>query len=257
MAITTLDALAAALPGQRFNFNKDDSTGLTAGRMVSLWRVTGSPGVGSDPGTTNGVVPTKSDAGAFNFVNPGAGLSYVGRLNAWAGQQGTLVVYDRVLHSNGFNATATPGAPVTVTRPAATQTNELFIEVYTATTTSRTVVVTYTDQAGNAAQVAATVTLLACAAGTMIPVPLAASDVGVQKIESVTCSGATGGSWGLTVANRIADVPFIVANVENQPDVLTQLGFPNIADNACIAMAFIPATTSTGRVGGGFSIAQG
>jgi len=257
MAITTLDALAAALPGQASEIIKDDATGLTAGRRHSLWRVTGSPGVGTDPATTNGVIPTSATTGAVPFTNPGAGFSYLAQMSVLFGQTGTLFMYDRVLHSNGFNNTATPGVPVSVDRPASAQRNALFIEVYTATTSSRTVTVTYTDQDGNAGQVSATVTLPACPAGTMIPVPLATGDVGVRKVESVACSGATGGSWGFTVAVMLARIGTSVANSEETRDVISELGFKTIGDNACIAFAFFPKGTSMGGISINYAIAQG
>lgn len=253
MAITTMDQLTAALAAALGLNNKPASFKqalggtFAAGQLVSLWTAVGQPGAGAAQGSAAGAAPDVTTAGALKFTNPASGLSYCGRMAAATDIVGTLILYDRLVHTStlsGTVSTAQTVASAALTRPDANGAQtELFLEVYTAlgATPQAGAVMSYTDQDGNTGNTTPAFTVPASApAGLMIPIPLASGDTGVRAVASVTLGGSTGtaGNFGITICRRIAEVGIAQGNVASLYDIF-QSGLPQIYNSACLFWAFL------------------
>lgn len=273
MAITTQDQLVAAIAAAAPNVNrlpyyKSALAGTFAvGQQVSLWTATGLPGAGAAQGTAAGAVPTSATTGAFQFTNPASGNSYLARLLASSSVIGTLVLYDRLVHTSTLSGTVTTAqtvASVALTRPDANGVNaELFMEVYTALgATPQTITASYTNQAGTSGHTTTAASIPASApAGFILPMPLAAGDTGIQTVASVTLAGSTGtaGNFGITIARRIAEYPIAIASVPPPPQDPFWVGLPQIYNSACIFGVFVigSGTAAPAIQTGSLLIAQG
>lgn len=269
MAITTVDGLLTAMPGQHRHINKASQTSEGAGTWHSLFLAAGQPGAGSTPPAFtagSGYVPTSATAGAIPFVNPTGGLlSYLARCQAYLSGVGVPILYDRLWHCSGIltntasaQTITTPGA---LTRPDANGADvELWGEVYTAPgATGATWTVVYTNQDGTASRVATyTHPANAESVGQMFPFLLQAGDTGVRSVQSLTCSisSGTAGNIGLTLLRRVAEFPIMVANGGLVLDAF-DLGLPRIYDDACLCWMLLCSGVTTGVLGGSVDIVQG
>ena len=262
MAITTLDQLLGAV-NQPKSFGKVSATAKGAGTFQSLWTTAGLPTAGVTPTTAAGVAPTSTTAGAIKFTNPVTGLSYLSKVSSTHQTVGTLILYDRLVHTAALNATLTTAQTVNsaaLTRNTSGEGVEIFLEFYTATgATASNVTVSYTNSDGVAGRTSVSVPMpVTPVAGQMLPIPLQSGDKGVRSIQSVTLSASTGtaGNFGITLVERIAEMPVCVAGGGIVLDPFA-LGLPKIEDNACLAFMVVCSTTSTGFITGTFNIAQG
>jgi hypothetical protein len=131
------------------------------------------------------------------------------------------------------------------------------------TTSTPTVSVSYTNQAGTSGRsLGRTVALTASAIQTHILhsgsaannigpfLPLAAGDYGVQNVASVQLSGAMGGSGvaALVIARPLLTVPITVGSTMVDRDLISFVpGNPLIKDGACLAWLFYTrAATAAG-----------
>lgn len=274
MAITTVDQIQAALStAQRFNYHKDPVTGLTAGVWRSLWDVAGRPSAGGfltagNARQVSSIFPTSVHPW---FGNPsGSRQSNALHLSVMCDQPGTLLVYDRLIDAafNGASATLqtfTYADPSKINcRPAgigitggstAPGFGELWLEARAATA-AQSLVVNYTNEAGLAVTSPAYTLPSGLASGSMLPLPLYGQDTGVRSLTSVQPAASLGGTMGLVVMRRIAQVEISAANVGRILNAF-DLGSPLIADNMCMALAFCPAGTSSGRHVGCLTVGQG
>lgn len=262
MAILTESGLVAALPGQQLSFLKaGGGAAKGAGSWHSMWTVAGLPGAGAAQGSVNGAIPTDATAGAYPFTNPtGGALSYLARLVCSATLQCHVLLYDRLWHDSGLSATLTTVQSITqpaLTRWTTGEANELWVEIYTATTASALLTIIYTNQAGTGSRTTTVTIPASTVAGQMIPVPLAAGDYGIRSVQSAQLGGSlTAGNWGLTILNDVASFPIPNANmgvVLNAYD----LGMPTIADDAALAFAVLCSSAVIPGITGEFNVAQG
>lgn len=260
MALTTMDQLVAALAAAQYADIEDLALATTAGQFFSLWRAGGRPATGALPGSTSGVVPTSATAGAIPYTDPGPGnTGYLARMEASCSVAGSLILYDRLMTSDGLSGTVITAQ--TVGSPALTRSTSggLWLEWYTATgATAVTATISYTDQNGTAGNTTTVAVPASMKAGQVIPVPLAAGDTAVQAVASVTLSATTGtaGSFGVTLAQRVVTVPIPLANIGTLSDY-AQLGLPTIPNGACLAWKMLCTSTTSGVVVAGFTFIQG
>lgn len=234
-----------------------------AGRGCSLWRYEGMPTGGDVPGAT--AIPDRTTTGAIPFTAPG------GSRDKWLINAsivpliaGVYLLYDRLLHVGGLSGASTSDQTVQGTGPASPALtrntggagNVAFYEIYTAIgTTSRTLTMTYTNQAGTGSR---TSTINIGAAGfaeatRMQRIPLAAGDSGIREIDKIALNASTGtaGSFGITLAQPLAWIPVGAAGVAGWRDYTTGLpGIPEIHPDACLALMFIPAVATATEVFG-------
>lgn len=272
MAVTTLDqALAGMQP--RAMLHKASQTAEGAGTWHSLWKAAGLPTAGANPPLFSagaGYVPTRATTGAVPFTNPVApAKSYLARVAAAGGTVGTLIVVDRLWACSGFNTTLLTAQNVTTpgTIPARDNNGnalgdgvELWLEVYTAPgATGATWTISYTNSAGVSGRTATyTHPANAESPGQMMPVRMQAGDVGVQSVQSFTCSASSGtaGDVGITLVRRVAEIPMMVANVAFGIDAVSG-GFPQVFDDSCLQLVVLCSATNTGLIQGALQLTQG
>ena len=231
-------------------------TAPVASTMHSLWRYDQSDGAnGAIPGSAG--VCNRSTIGALPVNNPGGGrqqwlLGIEGQLNA----QAVVILYDRLLHNGGLSGTVTSAQTVggTLTRYSTNATcvgNQIWVEVYTAIgATATTITASYTNQAGTAGRTTKPTAIGGAgklAQSTIIILPLADGDTGVQAVASVTLAATTGtaGSFGVTIAH-----PLTIGNCGGAALFFTRdliAGLPagqEMLTDACLTWAVVPANTT-------------
>lgn len=238
------------------------------GRYTSLWQYDGTYGNGSAPGAA--AIPTNSTNGALPITNAGGSREkWLTQIFAMATTPGILLVYDRLLHISGLNATLTTDQTVQGTTPTPALTrntggvgNIAFYEVYTLIgATGTTLTMTYTNSAGTTGRTS-TVNIGATGfreAQRMMAIPLAAGDKGIQAIDKVKLTATTGtaGDFGITIAKPIAFIPIGTAGVPAWRDFTTGLpGLPKIDTNACLAFTFLQNAATAGEFTMGFSFVE-
>jgi hypothetical protein len=266
MAITTMDGLVAAMPGQHIHVYR---FGVVAPKAAGAWQshwgstsFTGNPGTAAYPSaSTTWVIPTSATSGAIPFTNPGAGFSYLAHVNGTMSTTGTWILYDRLAHTGAITpANSTQSLTTTaLTRPDALGNDvEIWWEWITASgATASNFSCSYTNQAGTASK---TTQLLVgqttSTIGQMQPFRLAAGDTGVRTVESFIGTGAIAGTGMLVLMRRLADVSAMFVNVATIMDPFT-IGMPRVYDNGCLATMHNTATTSSMVGSLSFQIVQG
>ena len=247
MSIATLAAYKTALDqGEKIAVPVIASTVVTA-RPYDLWRV--FVPVGAVP--TSPEAPTSATLGSLIFQNGGTGtLAILG--SRWTGiNYGQIIIADRLSHQAGLSGTVTGEQTTNLPTAALTRSTSgvgvmIGLTIYTAiggtSTVATTVTVSYTNTADTAGRISPAVAIGATGfnlANRMIQIPLAAGDLGVKSVQSVTLAASTGtaGNFGVTLYK-----PLYVIGVESSSAVthntfLTGATFgliPEIPDNACL-----------------------
>lgn len=238
---------------------------VIAGRWLSLWAIDGAPaGATAIPGAWAN--PDNTTQGGLLQADPGGGRQKWLMQAAVTGLvAGTWLLYDRLGHNGNLNGTTTTAQTFTgsLTRYNGSDAagNFMFYEIYGNTstilgTTGTTMTVQYTDQSGNTGAVSPAVTI----GGTGFRegnaarfIPLAAGDTGVRAVENVDLVASTGtaGAFGITVGRALAFAVVDQAGVGGWRDFVSGLpGIPEIATDACLAMLWLPSTTTTPEING-------
>lgn len=246
-------------------FYKDARVGAAAaaapvsGRWTSLWEYNGSPSHGAVPGTT-AEIPTNATDGGLKQADPGGGRRKwcLGAMGTGL-TGGTLILYDRLLQISGLSGTSTSAQTVggTLTRYTSGAGNQIWVEVYTQIgASSTTISASYTDQDGNSGQTSRSVAIGNTGlreAQRIIPITLASGDTGVQACASVTLAATTGtaGNFGVIIAHPLLTIPFANPGVGSVRDLISGLpGLQEIFTDACLALAWIPNTTTVPQIFG-------
>ena len=253
MAITTMDQLVAGFSGAQFIDTYEASlTTQAAGNFCSLWKAGGRPGAGGTPSTGSGDVPTNATAGALPYVNPGSGTGYLGRVALNGTTAGAFLLHDRLVETSGLSGTSITAQTVNSTAITRTYGSGIdtgcWIEVYTALgSTAATATISYTNQSSTSGR-SGTISIPATAkVGSMYPMSLQSGDTGVLSVQTVTLSISTGtaGNFGITLMQRICQIPLILGNTGIVLDY-AGLGLPVIQNNACLFPVILATATSTG-----------
>jgi hypothetical protein len=218
MAIATNAQLQTGFAkGQVVYLDKGSVAGTTFLWNTNFASAIGGSGAGTLAGTstTQGVVPTSATAG-FPYIRPIAAgnTAYLGAVDFNTGMQtaGRIRLFDMLFKAGAYNfndsgitlsaqpsfASRLPGGDYVGT--------ELWFEAVTAfATAAPTITVTYTNQDGLAGQStgAFVVAAAAPAVARMVQIPLAPGDSGIQKIESVTSTGPTAGTFNLLIVRPL------------------------------------------------------
>lgn len=265
MAITTLDGYIAA-PKQNVILRKTATRVSVANSWFSVFDLAGDPGAGTLAGTSTaaGVVPTDATAGC-PVINAfgGTATGYLSRVEFGSSVASRLRLYDMLFKAGAyaFNAATTlSGQPSFSSRvPGGTdfKSLEIWVETVTAFTGNLSIAVTYTNENGTTGHTTGTIaTGIAPTVGRMIQLPLAAGDAGVQKIESVTATVATAGTFNILVLRPLWTGRVIAANMGDLHDMI-RVGLPQVwADSAFYALVNADST-STGIPDLMFEVANG
>jgi hypothetical protein len=253
MAISTLDQYIAAAK-QRIQWIKTASMTGVAAMPQSTFAIAGNPGAGTLAGTSTaaGVVPDDTVAG-YPPVNAfGGSVGYVSKVEFADTVAAWFDLYDRlfVAGAYAFNAATTLSAQPSYSGRVPGGTDyvgtQLWIECVTAFTGNLTVAVTYTNQAGTTAHTTGTIaTGMAPIVGRCFQLPLAAGDSGIQKIESVTSTVATVGTFNVMVLRPLWSGRVQIANGGDVHDLL-RTGMVQVFANSALYVLIAADSTATG-----------
>lgn len=254
MAITTQDLLVAAMAaGQSVSIDKTVSRVAVAAAWTSLFDLAGNPGAGVLAGssTAAGVVPTDATAGC-PVINAftGANTGYLAGVEFGNTVAGRLRISDMLFKAGAyaFNAAVTLAAqPSYASRGGDYKNTEIWLEAVTAFTGVQSIAVTYTNQDAVAGRTTGTIaTGVAPIIGRMLQLNLQAGDTGVSKIESVTSTVATVGTFNVLVLRPLWQGRVRFAN-DGDVHGIERLGLlpPVFADSALFAH-IAPDSTATG-----------
>lgn len=254
MAITTRDGLIAAASGaQAVILRKVASRAQVANIWYSVFDATGTPGAGALGGTSlaAGVVPTDATAGCpvINAFGVGA-TGYITALDFGNTVGCRIALYDMLWKGGAyaFNAAqALTGQPSYASRvPAADYKGcELWLETVTPFTGLQTCQIAYLDEGGAAGNTGAIATGVAPLAGRLYQMPLGAGDSGVQRVDSITSTVATVGTFNVLVMRRLGSFRVKMANDGDThgPD---KLGMPIVFADSALYVMVASDTTTTG-----------
>jgi hypothetical protein len=271
MSITTLDgALAGMQPPQPIL--KALPSAVALGRAYSLWGMAGAPGPGSVNSSLNGAIYSSSTgmvAGQIPHTDPAGGLnSYLARLSLFNCNSGTLFLVDRIWDNGGFTITSTTAQNITSpTWPSRDNTGStngagvlLGVEVSaTVGAATPTITVSYTNSAGTASRTGtnADATQSAAVTGSFFRIGLAAGDIGVQSVQSLTLSASwISGTINLVAYRVLAAIEYAQSNVGNALDILTG-GFPQLYNGIVPYLIFVAGTTNATTISGTYTESQG
>jgi hypothetical protein len=254
MSIATADDVIAALAAgpQTINFYKTLNLG-TANVPVSMWL--GTPGAGSAaPAYTvgSGYTCSSATAGAIPFSN-GAAQRWLARMKMMSSTlTGSVGLYDRLWSCSGMGfaagtyAVTTPGnLPARITDNGLGV--EMFVEQFVgAGAASGPLTLNSLDAATGAAQAGVIPAVVSApAASRMQVIPHAFGVNGIRQVTSaVTSLTWTSGSFGITLAKKICDVP-INSITDGYEWDWAKLGLPKIPNDACLMFICYGAASST------------
>lgn len=269
MAITTLDGVIAGCQTPKF-FYKALSGTTVAGRPYSAFYAAGIPGaaVAPTPGLSGAALTSYS--GQLPFTNPTAGASsYLARfVGLSSGQNGQLILADRLWHNSGINITSTGSQTInSATFPARDENGTtngagvlLGVEVSAATGSGTpTITVTYTNSAGAGSKTGTNIigTVASSSIGAFYPIGLAAGDVGVRSVQSLQLTATwTSGTIHLVAYRVLSIIPLSATSISAAVDVVTG-GMPVMYDNTVPFVIFVPSTTTSTSLQGSMIVTQG
>lgn len=250
MTISTLDQWIASRK-QLIRWMRITFRATVALRWFAIHDLSGMPGTAalSAGNSVNGTVPTDATVG-FPPITFTSGTGYLSSVSYGSDIACRLMLYDRLFAAGPFSfnsAVTLTSQPSYASRvPSSDFTGlQVWLEQVTASTGTQSVAVTYTNHAGAAGRTTGTTSVgAAFTVGSMFQLPLQAGDVGVQKIESVTGSVATAGTFNIVVARPLWTGRVIAANSANSHS-FAQTGMPHVfPDSALCVMCNSGGSTS-------------
>jgi hypothetical protein len=216
MAITTLAQLQTAKQ-QAVTINKTGAFTGANGVILSSFDQLGEPsGSLAGSNTANGVVPTSSDVG-YPYIKPFASGSQgcLKTVSAQLNSFGRVLLFDRLFLAGAyaFNASVTlTSQPSFASRVPNSDYSglEIWVENVTALVGTPSCTIGYTNESGVNSR--STTLTLPGGIRRCQQMPLQTGDSGVQQINSVTLTGATGGSFNVMVLRRLHDFTFLETN---------------------------------------------
>jgi hypothetical protein len=243
---------------------KTGSITAVAGSPSSIFAAAGQPGAGvlSAGNTANGIVPTDAVAGYPRIGSfPGGAKGYLSRVSSVSSVACMLGIYDRVFSAGAYSFNASqvlssqpsyvgrvPGGDYSVT--------ELWYEQVTAGTLVQNVAVTYLDEAGGAGSTGVIAMPAAMIAGRCQQLPLAAGDSGVSRIDTVTGTIASAGTFNINVLRPLWKGMVAAANYQTLDDLI-KTGLPELFEDSALFLMVTPISTATGLPSLSLEIAKG
>lgn len=252
MAITTTNEYLSATK-QRLVFQKTSSRTAVATGWFSVFDLAGNPSIGtlSSGNTANGIVPTDTTNG-MPLINAfsGANSGHLTKVEFGSSVACRLKLYDRLFNAGAFSFNSNvslSSQPSFISRLPNGDYNgtQIWVECVTAFTGSLSVVVTYTNQDGVSAKSTGTFVAGALTLGRMVQLPLAAGDVGVQKIESVIATVATVGTFNILVIRELWTGRVRIANDGDSHGIM-RTGAPQVFSDSAIQLMICADSTATG-----------
>lgn len=251
MTIATFDQWIAAAK-QIIPYTKTTARTTVASRWFSIHDLAGNPGAATLAvgNTANGAVPTDATAG-YPPINAIAGDAYLSDVDFGSTVACRLTIYDRLFHAGAYNfndAIALTAQPSFASRvPNASYAGlQIWYEQVTAATGTPSIAVTYTNQGGTAGRTTGTFSVGAVpTVGSLIQLPLATGDTGVQKIESVTATVASVGTFNIVVVRPLWSGRVRAAN-DGDSHGMDRTGMPLVFLDSALAIMLNADSTSSG-----------
>lgn len=267
MPFTSIDDLVSSITGGKFfrnDWNKiTGGAAYAAGRWYDFSSLAGTPVANAWAGTALNWVTCNESAGNGTQI---FGMRHGGNvtpdtkhvLNGSAitavatGVPAQLMLVDMQGYFPGVNMNVAT-AQNFVGTPTLRYTNgegvRAFLVVVTTTgATAHNIAISYTNTAGTAGRTLP-VTVSGTAANNYGPfLPLANGDTGIQSVQSLTLSAASGaGTAALVLAKPLLTIPLTTATVASERDFLNQIpSLPEVKDGACLVwLYFAGAATAS------------
>ena len=269
MAIQSIDNLINSISAgktTRFDWNKiTGGAAYTAGRWYDMLSLAGSPVATAFPGTAlTWVTCTESTGDGTNaFGIPHGGnvstdLKHLLNMAAWGtaatSVPSTLMLVDVQGYYPGINMNSNTSQTLLGT-PSLRYTNGVGLRAFLAVrattgATAHNLSMSYTNQAGTSGRTLPVT--VACTASAIVPhithsgtaannygpfLPLAQGDTGIQSVQSVQLSAASGtaSTSALVIVKPLAQITIGVAALMTEKDLLNQIpSMPQIKDGACL-----------------------
>lgn len=250
MAITTLDGYIGAKK-QQVQYAKTASITTVAGFGVRAFAQTGVPGVGTLAvgNTTTGIFPTNAIAG-YPSISAITNTGYISKVEYFSSVACFMTIYDTLFSAGAFahNAAITLNTqPSYVSRVPGSnyQNTELWLEAVTAFTGNQSIRITYLDQGGEAGDTGVIATGIAPILGRMYQMPLAAGDSGVSRVDTITSTVSSAGTFNVHVLRPLCSMVVASANFGGVLDLM-QTGLPQIYATSAISVVNRPVSTASG-----------
>lgn len=269
MAIQSIDNLINSISAgktTRFDWNKITGAAYyAAGRWYEMLSLNGSPVGTAFPGTalTWKTCDESTGDGTNAFGIPHGGnvstdIKHILNMAAWAtaatGVPSTLMLVDVQGYYPGINMNSS-SAQTLLGTPTLRYSNGVGVRAFlcaraTTGATAHNIALSYTNQSATAGRtlpvtVAATASAIVphivhsgTAANNYGPfLPLAQGDTGLQSVQTVTLSAASGAAStaALVLAKPLAQITLGVASLMTEKDLLNQIpSLPQVKDGACL-----------------------
>lgn len=268
MAITTIDLALAGMKPPAY-FAKAVTGTMVAGRPININYLAGVPGAMVAPASPGiGGIALTSYGGQIP-IPAASGNTHLARFSGVSSAQGgILMLCDRLWHNNATSVTTTTAQTVNSAAFPARDMNGstdgvgvyIGLEISAATGAgTATPSISYTNSANSSGKTGSMQVAYAAssALGTFYPFTLAAGDVGVRSIQSVTLGASmSSGSISLVAYRPLAMIELSAAGIPNAIDALTS-GMPRLYDTSVPFILYIPQTTTTSLTTGTVVYSQG
>lgn len=251
MPIASLDQYIAALK-EKLVYVKLGTRTVVAAIPFTIFNIAGDPGAGALAigNTANGVVPTDANAG-YPIIGAPTGVAYISKIEFANTVACRLILFDRIFAAGAYSF----GADITLASqpsyasrvPGGTDYKnlELWIEHVTAFTGQPSVQINYLDQDGNAGDTGVYATPTGLTLGRCARIPLAAADVGIQRIDRVRITVATAGTLNVMVLRPLWQGRVNIANYGEVHDLL-RTGLVQIFNNSALYVLIAADSTAIG-----------
>jgi hypothetical protein len=249
MTVYTLDSVLAA---QKYyaTWMKTGTRTTVAVTPFTTAGVAGNPAGTLNAGNTaNGVVPT--DDGTEGPALPSfSNSAYLSKVIYGSTVACTMRLYDRLFACGAYAYNADTTLTSIPSYSGRIPTGgyyglEIWHEAVTAHTTSTSIRVDYLDQDGNAGDTGAVAMGLAPILGRMFRIPLASGDSGVQGVTRVRQTGATAGTFNISVMRPLWAGRVPIAGFTGVDDIL-KTGLPQIYPTSCLWVVLETDSTAVG-----------
>ncbi len=250
MSITTLDGLIAAIK-RKIIWQKTASRTTVANIPFSVFDQAGNPGAGNIAvgNSGAGIVPTDAATGYALIAAPAASL-YMNIIQARSSVASWIDLYDCVFSAGdyAFNANVTLASqPSYASRiPNGDYAGtELWLEAVTAFTGSQSIRIQYLDQGGASGDTGTIATGVAPIVGRMYLMPLASGDSGISRVNVVTSTVSTAGTFNVHVMRHLWGTRINAANQGVTEGLLTT-GLPWIFGDSALRTVITADSTASG-----------
>jgi hypothetical protein len=253
----------AGYAGYPISFFKSGTAPEAAGRFYSWGKDVGYPGAWAPgtPGLAGRVLDGTTEAGALPYKNAVTGNNYLAAFTATATVACQLYLDDMLWVNSGVVVTTTTAQTINSVAFPARDANgstdgagvQIGILVTTATTNAGAITNTtmsYTNSAGVAGRTA-TITAVGGfpatgVVGTFVPFELAAGDVGVRSIQTLTLGTSyVAGAISLLAFRRIAAASCLFANVGSDGTAFVPPGMRLYNGSCLMPLGLMSAATAT------------